>query len=84
MIRGEMLNRLFGGKCGFTALAIMNMLPMPMDQIKGFDSHRNVEHLEKQFLDFVMDDTDYLKLKKDTSDCEESEKECDDYETDNK
>lgn len=80
MIRGEMLNRLFGGKCGFTALAIMNMLPMPLDQIKGFDSQKNVEHLEKEFLDFVMDDTDYLKLKKDNSDYEESEKECDDYE----
>lgn len=30
-----MLNRLFGGQCGKTALALMNMIPMPFEQISG-------------------------------------------------
>ena len=47
-----MLNRLFGDKCGFTALAIMNMLPMPMHQLKDFDSNKS---MTKDIDDFMKD-----------------------------
>ena len=54
-IRGEMLNRLFGKKCGFTALAIMNMLPMPMHQLKDFDSTKSMTKEIDDFMEDVYD-----------------------------
>ena len=36
-IHGEMLNRMFGGQCGHTALALMQMLPMPFEHFKKED-----------------------------------------------
>ena len=33
-IHGKILNRMFGGgQCGSTALALMNMIPMPFEQL---------------------------------------------------
>lgn len=54
-IRGEMLNRLFGDKCGFTALAIMDMLPMPMHQLKDFDSTKSMTKEIDDFMEDVYD-----------------------------
>ena len=39
-MQGAVLNRMFGGQCGSTALALMNMIPLPFDQ---FNSRNNVK-----------------------------------------
>ena len=33
-MQGAILNRMFGGECGSTALALMNMIPMPFGQFQ--------------------------------------------------
>ena len=72
-----MLNRLFGGQCGFTALAIMNMLPMPLNEINGQD-HKKLKFEDEEFLDFVLEKKDELSWASDEFDDDSSEEEDDD------
>ena len=75
MIRGEMLNRLFGGQCGFTALALMNMLPMPLNEINGNLDHKKLDFEDEEFLDFVLEKKDELSWASDEFDDDSSEEE---------
>ena len=82
MIRGEMLNRLFGEQCGFTALAIMNMLPMPLNEINGHLDHKKLDFDDEEFLDFVLEKKDELSWASDDDDDDNDDNDDDDDDDD--
>ena len=70
-MQGEILNRMFGGDCGTTALALMNMIPMPFNQFEK--RHQSKKWKETRAFKLMM----HLMEKSNThEDCEDKDYDC--------
>ena len=70
-MQGEIINRMFGGECGTTALALMNMIPMPFNQFEK--RHQSKKWKETRAFKLMM----HLMEKPDThEDCDANDYDC--------